>query len=211
MSGIGDNSKSNFSDFLKKAVESIEEETEEILESIEEEKEELLQNVKEEIVTKAEIPIEKPKKEVLITGEPVSELGLISTTTTITGTLSSKGHVKIEGHIVGDVTTYGDIKVTGTVKGDMDGSNIELEGCDIIGNIKANGDISVGKDSILKGDVKGQFITIDGRIEGNIDALKGAHMSDTSALKGSIAAPTLSMSSGAEIQGKVNVSKEDVE
>jgi len=35
-------------------------------------------------------------------------------------------------------------------------------------------------------------------------------MSNTSALKGSIASPTLSMSSGAEIQGKVNVLKDDV-
>ena len=59
--------------------------------------------------------------------------------------------------------------------------------------------------------MNGQLITIDGKIKGNIEAVKGAHMSSTSVVKGSITAPTLSMSAGAELQGKVSVAKDDVE
>lgn len=139
----------------------------------------------------------------------VSEVGVISSTTSITGTLNSKGNIKIEGNIVGDIFALGDIKVTGKVTGDIDGGNIELEGCNIEGHIKARGDVNVDKDSVISADMYGQLITINGTIKGNIEAHKGAHLSSTSVVKGSIVAPTLSMDSGAEIQGKVNVTKVD--
>jgi cytoskeletal protein CcmA (bactofilin family) len=143
--------------------------------------------------------------------QPVSEVGVISTMTSINGTVSSKGHIRIEGNVIGDIFAYGDIKVTGKVAGDIEGGNIELGGCIVDGDIKARGDVTVGKDSTLSGNMNGQLITIDGKIKGNVEAVKGAHMSSTSLIKGSITAPTLSMSAGAELRGKVNVAKDDVE
>jgi cytoskeletal protein CcmA (bactofilin family) len=141
--------------------------------------------------------------------QPVSEVGVISSTTTINGTVSSKGHIRVEGGVIGDIFAYGDIQVTGKVAGDIEGGNIGLGGCVVDGDIKARGDITVGKDSVLSGNVNGQMITIDGRIKGNITALKGAHMSSSSIVKGSITAPTLSVNAGAGFQGKVDVSKTD--
>ena len=141
--------------------------------------------------------------------EPVSEVGVISVKTSINGTVSSKGHIRIEGSVIGDIFAYGDIKVTGKVAGDIEGANIEIGGCVVDGDIKARGDVTIGKDSSLSGNMSGQLITIDGKIKGNVEAVKGAHMSSTSLVKGSISAPTLSMSAGAELQGKVNVSKDD--
>lgn len=143
--------------------------------------------------------------------EPVSEVGVISQNTTINGTVSSKGHIRIEGGVIGDVFAYGDIKVAGKVAGDIEGGNIELENCIVEGDINARGDVSIGKDSTLSGNMSGQLITIDGKIKGNVMAVKGAHMSNTSLVKGSITAPTLSMSAGAELQGKVDVAKEEIE
>ncbi len=161
-----------------------------------------------------EVPVFEWKEEEKPTIEnyqPVSEVGIISSMTSINGTVSTKGHIRIEGDIIGDVFAYGDIKVTGKVAGDIEGGNIELGGCKVDGDIKARGDVTIGKDSALTGNLNGQLITIDGRIKGNVEALKGAHMSSTSLVKGSITAPTLSMSAGAELQGKVNVSKDDAE
>ncbi len=101
--------------------------------------------------------------------------------------------------------------MTGKVAGDIEGGNIELGGCNVDGDVKARGDVTIGKDGTLSGNMNGQLITIDGKIKGNVEAQKGAHMSSTSLVKGSITAPTLSMSAGAELQGKVSVSKDDVE
>lgn len=153
---------------------------------------------------------EEPKPDVE-NYQPVSEVGVISPMTTINGTVSSKGHIRIEGKVVGDIFAFGDIKVTGKVAGDIEGSNIELGSCIVDGDIKARGDVNIGKDSTLSGNMNGQLITIDGKIKGDVEALKGAHMSSTSLIKGSITAPTLSMSAGAELQGKVNVSKDEIE
>lgn len=167
-----------------------------------------------ESIRPAEVPIfewKEEEKPVVENYQPVSEVGVISPMTTINGTVSSKGHVRIEGNVIGDVFAYGDIKVTGKIAGDIEGSNIELGGCIVEGDVKARGDIAIGKDSTLSGNMSGQLITIDGKIKGNVEALKGAHMSSTSVVKGSITAATLSMSAGAELQGKVNVSKDDIE
>jgi cytoskeletal protein CcmA (bactofilin family) len=163
-------------------------------------------------------PVETPvfewkeeEKPVVESFQPVSEVGVISPLTSINGSVSSKGHIRIEGNVIGDVFAYGDIKVTGKVAGDLEGGNIELGSCIVDGDVKARGDVTIGKDSTLSGNMNGQLITIDGKIKGNVEASKGAHMSSTSLVKGSITAPTLSMSAGAELQGKVNVSKDDME
>lgn len=141
--------------------------------------------------------------------QPVSEVGVISTATTITGTVSSKGHVRIEGNLIGDIFAYGDIKVTGGVTGDIEGGNVELEGSKVTGNTLGRGDIAVGKDTVISGDVNGQLITVDGKIEGNIIAHKGAHLASTAMVKGSVSASTMSMSSGAVLMGKVDVAKDE--
>ncbi len=166
------------------------------------------------VVKPTEVPVfdwKEEEKPVVESYQPVSEDGVISSTTTINGTVSSKGHIRVEGKVIGDIFAYGDVKVTGKIAGDIEGTDIELGDCIVDGDIQARGDVTIGKDSTLSGDVHGQLITIDGKIKGNIDAAKGAHMSGTSVVKGAISAPSLSVSAGAELQGKVEVSMEDPE
>ncbi len=216
----------SFSDLMKKVVEKqLEEEsavfTEDLSDTSQETPPEEEKSVSDTIIKLEESAAAKPaevpdfdwkeeEKPVVENFQPVSEVGVISTMTTINGTVSSKGHIRIEGNVIGDVFAYGDIKVTGKVAGDIEGGNVELGGCIVDGDVKARGDVTIGKDSSLTGNMNGQLITIDGRIKGNVEAQKGAHMSSTSLVKGSITAPTLSMSAGAELQGRVNVSKDDI-
>lgn len=168
----------------------------------------------EAIAPKAvDVPVfdwKEEEKPVIENYQPISEVGVISPKTSINGTVSSKGHIRVEGTVIGDVFAYGDIKVSGKIAGDLEGGNIELGSCIVDGDVKARGDVTIGRDSTLSGNMIGQLITIDGKIKGNVEAAKGAHMSSTSLVKGSITAPTLSMSAGAELQGKVNVSKDDM-
>lgn len=216
----------SFSDLMKKVVEQQLEEENAAMEgqndttsdvSVQEEKTSSEAIIKSEDVVapkQVEVPVfewKEEEKPVVENFQPVSEVGVISPLTTINGSVSSKGHIRIEGNVIGDIFAYGDIKVTGKVAGDLEGGNIELGACIVDGDVKARGDVTIGKDSTLSGDMNGQLITIDGRIKGNVEARKGAHMSSTSLVKGSITAPTLSMSAGAELQGKVNVSKDDIE
>ncbi len=222
----------SFSDLMKKVVEqeleegsdteatAIEESTEEIaIENFDTMDEDNLDGfvVKSEIAPEAaavEAPVfewkESPKP-VVENYQPVSEVGVISSKTTINGTVSSKGHIRVEGAVVGDVFAYGDIKITGKVAGDIEGGNIEFGHCIVEGDVKGRGDIIVEKDSTLTGNLSGQLITVDGKVRGNIDAAKGAHLSSTSLVKGAVSTPTLSMSAGAELQGRVSVASEETE
>ena len=216
----------SFSDLMKKVVEKQLEEENAFSEDLSDVPSEMATpevKTDSDVIIKSEEatnskPIEVPvfewkeeEKPVIESYQPVSEVGVISPMTTINGTVSSKGHIRIEGNVIGDVFAYGDVKVTGKVAGDIEGGNIELGGCIVDGDVKARGDVNIGKDSTLSGNMNGQLITIDGKIKGNVEATKGAHMSSTSLVKGSITSPTLSMSAGAELQGKVNVSKDDIE
>lgn len=216
----------SFSDLMKKVVEKqLEEENAVFTEDLgdtspetfaEEEKsgsDTILKPEEAAAVKPLEVPVfewKEEEKPVVESYQPVSEVGVISAMTTINGTVSSKGHIRVEGNVIGDVFAYGDVKVTGKIAGDIEGGNVELGGCIVDGDVKARGDVTIGKDSSITGNMNGQLITIDGKIKGNVEALKGAHMSSTSLVKGSITAPTLSMSAGAELQGKVNVSKDDI-
>ncbi|MDD2189763.1 MAG: polymer-forming cytoskeletal protein [Eubacteriales bacterium] len=197
----------SFSDLLKKVVEKqLEEEN-----PTAEEPEVVIKAEQASSVKKVETPVldwggEEPKA---VNYEPVSEMGIISPSTSINGTVSSKGHIRIEGGIIGDVFAYGDIKVVGKVAGDIEGSSLDLDNCIVEGDIKARGDLNVGKESTLSGNISGQLITIEGKIKGDVEAARGAHMSGTSIVRGSISAPTLSMSAGAQMQGKVKVSKDN--
>jgi len=202
----------SFSDIVKKVVEKQLEEGNELPE----EKKESNVIIKSEGITNyklVDVPIFECREEdkpVVEKVQPISEVGVITAMTTITGNISSKGHIEIGGNVIGDVVAYGDIKITGKVAGDIEGGNIELNGCIIDGNVKARGDVTIGKDSTLSGNANGQLITIDGKIKGNVDAMKGVHMSSTSLVKGSITSPTLSMSAGAELQGKVSVARSEL-
>jgi cytoskeletal protein CcmA (bactofilin family) len=215
----------SFSDLMKKVVEKqMEEENAAFTEDLSDTPQEapaeeksdydaVLKSEEAPVVKPAEVPVfewNEPEKPAVENFQPVSEVGVISPMTTINGTVSSKGHIRIEGSVIGDVFAYGDIKVSGKVAGDIEGANVDLGGCIVDGDVKARGDVTIGKDSSITGNMNGQLITIDGKIKGNVEALKGAHMSSTSLIKGSISAPTLSMSAGAELQGKVNVSKDDI-
>ena len=123
----------SFSDLMKKVVEKqLEEEnavyTENLSETpsetpASEEKPDSDAIIKSEEAADAkavEVPIfewKEEEKPVVETYQPVSEVGVISTMTTINGTVSSKGHIRIEGNVIGDIFAYGDIKVTGKVAG----------------------------------------------------------------------------------------------
>ncbi len=197
----------NFSDLLKKAVEKqLEEEN-----TIAEEPDAVIKAEEASSVKEVETPVfewgeEEPEA---INYEPVSEVGIISPSTSINGTVSSKGHIRIEGGIIGDIFAYGDIKIIGKVAGDIEGSSVDLDNCIVEGDIKARGDLNVGKESTLSGNISGQLITIEGKVKGDVESAKGTHMSGTSIVRGSISSPTLSMSAGAQMQGKVKVSKDD--
>lgn len=152
--------------------------------------------------SKQEFPVLRPPTK---TSQPLQEISVINADTFIMGMIKTKGHVRVEGEIDGNISAVGDIKVSGKISGDLEGDNLDLNGCDVLGSISATGVANIGKDVVLRGDVVAQSIVIDGTIHGNVLAVKDIEMSANSLIDGSLTTNELAMSQGAKLSGMVKV------
>lgn len=108
--------------------------------------------------------------------------------------------------IIGEHTTFdGDIKAEG---------NIKVEG-NVTGNIKSNGEIFIGKNSTVKGDITATNLTISGDITGEIKVIGELKITESGKLKGDILVSSFSIDTGGIFKGNCNIntdeSKDDLE
>ena len=70
------------------------------------------------------------------------------------------------------------------------------------GNIKAGGNVSIGVNAIVKGNVEATNVTISGTLHGDVSATGETSLTETGHLKGNISATSLAISSGAVFIGR---------
>ncbi len=99
-------------------------------------------------------------------------------------TVIAKG-VKVDG----DFGSDGDVVIDGEVKG----------------NLSATGQLTVGSDAIIRADVKAGTAIVSGTIEGNLTVEKRIDLKATARIKGDLNSETLSVESGARIDGKLTI------
>ncbi len=96
------------------------------------------------------------KKEHNATTENVinGSINLIGQGTTITGDLSCKGDIRIDGEIVGNVISMAKVVIgaTGSVKGDVIGSNADISGV-LTGDLTVNDTLFLKSTAVLNGDI----------------------------------------------------------
>jgi cytoskeletal protein CcmA (bactofilin family) len=96
------------------------------------------------------------KKEHNATTENVinGSINLIGQGTTITGDLTCKGDIRIDGEIIGNVISLAKvvIGVTGSVKGDVIGSNADISGV-LTGDLTVNDTLFLKGSAVLNGDI----------------------------------------------------------
>lgn len=149
---------------------------------------------------KERVSVVAPREEL-----PLSEVAVITKNTVIKGIVTTKGHAKVEGAIEGSIKCEGNLNVTGKITGDVLGGNIELQGCNVQGNLAAKGGIIIGKGIPLNGDIVSEKLILDGAVKGNIKVSKDAHFSESAVVEGSVEANKLTMIAGAKLQGHVSI------
>ncbi|KAF0134966.1 MAG: cell shape determination protein CcmA [Candidatus Saganbacteria bacterium] len=103
---------------------------------------------------------------------------------------------KVINSIIGEGTTIkGEINCPGS---------LQLEG-EVVGSIKAVGDIFIAGKGKVAGDLKGARVVVSGIVEGNIIAEKGLEILKTGKVNGEITCDKLLIEEGSSYQGKVNV------
>ena len=75
----------------------------------------------------------------------------------------------------------------------------------IFGNIKSNGAVRTATGSEVKGNIIAKEVTIGGKVNGDIEAVKKVTLGDTSILTGNLNASTLTIEEGAKFEGVCNM------
>lgn len=98
--------------------------------------------------------------------------------------------VKVEGNFVGD----GNIMVDGVVNG----------------SLKTNHDLKIGKGAKIKAEVEANNVYIAGEVKGNVKVKEKTEITSTARVLGNIETKVLSVESGAQLNGKCNMSPEPI-
>lgn len=133
-----------------------------------------------------------------------NELTVISRNTIIDGNVRSFANMSIDGDIRGDVETTKDIDLNGRIIGDIICSNANMMVSQVQGNIQLKGDVEIGRDTLLIGDLNSGFAKINGKVKGNVEVTGKAEFKADAVVFGDISASTITVDDGAIIQGYVS-------
>ena len=98
-----------------------------------------------------------------------------------------------------------------TIKGNLECSeNFLVEGA-VEGNLNSNGTIVLGKDAVVRGEVRAQEVAVSGIVVGTIRCSDRLEIFESAKIIGTIQAPVLKMEPGAQINGRVLMSRNNEE
>ncbi|HEX6488897.1 MAG TPA: polymer-forming cytoskeletal protein [Candidatus Dormibacteraeota bacterium] len=100
-------------------------------------------------------------------------------------------HVRLgpKDSLVGKLTIAGDLHVQGSVEGEL----------------SASGDIQVDAPANIKATLEGRNVTIEGQVQGNVNARRRLTLSGSGALNGDVRVSRLSVEDGATLNGNVSM------
>ncbi|MGM0378261.1 MAG: bactofilin family protein [Bacillota bacterium] len=102
--------------------------------------------------------------------------------------------------IIGNETTFdGDISAKG---------NMKIEG-KVNGNLKSNGKIILGQDSIIEGNITSKSLIIGGNVNGNIKTAESLKITQTGNLEGDILVSSFAIEKGGTFKGQCDINTKD--
>jgi cytoskeletal protein CcmA (bactofilin family) len=94
-------------------------------------------------------------------------------------------------------------------KGDLTANgNIKIDG-QLTGNIKSNGEIFIGENSIIVGNITSKTLSISGKVVGEIKAVGNLKISETGNLEGNILVSSFIINKGGTFKGNCNINTEE--
>lgn len=200
--------------------EATEEVTEEIEEEIEEEvvvEEEkktgfwthFKKQVAEEEVEVVSEPREKEEKVVMSYSAKQSGYGseadaIISASMVITGNIEIETGLVFAGKIIGNVSCKDTVesKAGGSIEGDLSALSAEFVGGSVKGNVTVGERVVVDEETVIEGDIKAKDIVISGKVVGEIKAENSVRLTSSAVIKGDLFAASISIETGAKVEGK---------
>lgn len=145
--------------------------------------------------------------------EPVSqadtETTVISESAVISGEISVSGNIKMYGKIKGNMTATGNLEIRGKVIGNLAGNDVELNRCELKGDITATGFTFMDKESIMIGNLQSADITLDGKVKGDVTAEHKVYVRSNAVIVGNVRAAVIAIDEGAALQGQVIIANKE--
>lgn len=138
-------------------------------------------------------------------------LTIIGSGTTINGGISSDGDLEVSGTVNGDIEAKGKVVLRGAVMGSVIAADIEVNTPRLEGSLNSEGNVIVGAETIVIGDVTGISATIAGAVKGSVDVNGSIILENTAVIKGDIKAKSIQINEGAIMDGRCVLSYSDVD
>ena len=90
-------------------------------------------------------------------------------------------------------------------KGELYGEeDLDFQG-QIEGSIEHTRSLSIGKEGIVKGNIRAKFVIVEGRVDGDIYASESVSVRASAKVKGNIFAPRVGIADGANFSGSIDM------
>ena len=125
--------------------------------------------------------------------------------TVFEGSFRAKGDIEIAGELKGDVTSEGSVLLRSNLQSNITAGSVKLTGCTLIGDITANGPVTVSEDSKVTGNITAQSLLCAGEINGDIRISGNTQMDANARVSGSVVTGTISVAAGVVLNGSVEM------
>ncbi len=131
----------------------------------------------------------------------------LSSTIHVIGDINSQSELECGGLIEGNIQCTSDVTVVSNTKilGDITARNCRINSSEILGSITCDGKISIHGSSLVKGNLVGLDMEVDGTIEGDIESFGTLELKQNASVSGNIKAQQMSIVEGAIINGKIHM------
>jgi cytoskeletal protein CcmA (bactofilin family) len=149
--------------------------------------------------------VEKEEEDVKMQ-EEAKKIAVIPEGTSVQGDINLDTSVEIGGMVTGDITSDGAVTFNGAeITGNVNAIDITAEETALSGELKAEKSITIVRRSNISGNLKADSITIDAKVDGNIEAISFVSLLNSADVHGDITAPRIIIQDGAKITGVVTI------
>ena len=127
----------------------------------------------------------------------------------IRGEVESENNITNYGEIYGNVTTTGNITSYRKIAGDVKADNMVLLGARVDGDVTLSGNMKVGEESVLVGNIDCKNIQVLGKIQGDLSIKESVVLQKKALIVGNITSTEFVSEPGTKIRGSVSAWEEE--
>ena len=142
-------------------------------------------------------PVEKP------VAAPAKKNTYLAPGSCMEGKLKCQGDVDIAGIFKGDIEADGKVSICADVTGNIKAETLQITACHLVGDVEVSGIVVLDEKAVVEGKITAGELVSAGRVKGDLNIKNNVDLKATTIVEGNIVTGTMSMESGAIINGSL--------